>query len=315
MATVDIHNGLQVRNNSVDYSIAPSARQQVMLSEMERYNTTVASGRYAGWMLNRMIKGVPKTWALRHPVAAEQAASAIMTKRMNDVTISGDSVGKVFSAEPGGRFKFNRVLDNKIQMSRGQMPTKQAFIRNKITTTPRSKVKAGVLIDISGSMQAYAQLGLSLAWVIGSAINQLGGEVATVAFSNRVWPIVAPSEQNRAVVMCGTTAGDHLMAKSQLAVDGALDLIDGDGARLLFVFSDGEFGVGGETKYLQEACDSGVHVVWIAPDSVDSEQPVPRGASNFTTVEQADRMTYSELVEKVGDALVQSVKNTQTEGR
>ena len=308
--SIAIHKGLAVDSRCAAAGLQPTPRQLKALTEFDEYNKT-NSFQYEGSLLNRMTGRTDVTYGLRQPVPEETTAALMLSQRCNEISIAGDRMDTVKSLLPPGKPKFSRMVANRVASQRGELPTKKAYNRRRITPSPRTEIKAGVLIDVSGSMTHYSMLGLSLAWVIGSAINQLGGKVATVLFSNLAVPVASPTEQSNAVVMTGTSAGDHVMSEAQLMADGALDLIDGDGARLLFVFSDGEFGYRNETKYLREAVDAGVHVVWIAPRRIDASQPVPHTSSRFTSVEEASTTAYAELVDAIGDALVTSVTDSK----
>jgi hypothetical protein len=312
--SIKIHSGLALKARCADVGLQPSERQARMFKHMDKYNHH-ESYQYSDTLLRDFLVASSKhTWGLRAPVTAELTAAVLLAQRADEINIAGDTVTETFHELPPGDIRFEQLVDQRVQLSRGHMPHAEAFSRTEIAHAPRTQIKAGVALDISGSMAHMAALGSSLAWVVGSAIQRLDGQVATVAFSNEVYPLVAPSEQQDSVAMTGTSAGNHRFAEAQQMLDGALDLTDGDGARLLVVFSDAEFFDPDETKYLGEATKAGVHVVWLTPHDLHPAQPMPPRGEHFSVVSNVMQMDYAEIVATLGDVLVASVAKARGVG-
>ncbi|MDG6108828.1 hypothetical protein Daura_06065 [Dactylosporangium aurantiacum] len=97
----------------------------------------------------------------------------------------------------------------------------------------------GAAQRVSGSMGWAAPVLSSVAWVVGQAVRRVGGCGATVAFGEAVTSIVAPGADPANVTKFVAKDGSEAFVEAVQALDGALGLARGDGARLLVVVSDG----------------------------------------------------------------------------
>jgi hypothetical protein len=288
---------------------------------MDRYNNYTNGSSYAsrtvykhmtnaGYSEHRNKIGRAKkhthTWMVRPPTPLESASAISMSARLERLEVEGKAVSRTWSELPPGRLSFSRVKDRRLQRAAGQMPTTKQFERQKVKHAPKTKIKVGILLDISASMGGHAALGCSLAWVLAEATRRVRGDVAVVAASNEVWPLVAPDEVQPGVIVTGTSAGGHDMGGGVLALDGALDLIEGEGARVLVVFSDGQFDTT-RTKLLPLLGEAGVQVLWIEPKQLYAPE-IQRPRQFYSQCEVAPEDTYTEVLEHIAAALETAVR-------
>lgn len=243
-------------------------------------------------------------WAIRPPCAEEEAASLSLQRELETLMIGGRRSTRVRSDMPPGRIDTRRMIDWQMSLRSGKTPHSKPFTQMRHAEVQRTLINAGFVIDVSGSMEEHAALGSSISWVIHHAILRLRGQVTMVGFSNHLHPWVAPGEPLPGVLHTGTSAGSHHMHQAIAMVDAAANLLDSDGARLLFVFSDNGFHVS-ESKSLPLLANAGVQIVWVAPDDLSGFSKPRR---NFTAITNARSMRYSELVNAIGSSLKETVQ-------
>ncbi len=301
----------------ISKSLEPAtSRQRQMLVSMDRFNTFDAARQYSGgvirstmtrsgYIAHRSQYGRNSTWAIRPPTPLEQESAISTAKRLEKIEVRGAARSKSWSNDPSGKMNGSRYRKHKMTIRAGRVPTTKMFAKTKVQESPRTKVKVGILLDSSASMGTHCELGSSLAWVLAEATRRISGDVATVTVSNQVWPLVAPGESQSGVIVTGTSAGGHRIDDAVLALDAALNLVDGDGARLLVVFADGQF-PHDRTETLPLMGESGVQVLWVGPgDAIEPKITRPR--QFFSQCEVQDSDTYTDVLESIVSALESAV--------
>ena len=177
------------------------------------------------------------------------------------------------------------------QIEMKQPVTAQPFIQNKKARTIHTPITCGIMCDISGSM-SRAQLPLGIArWVLADAIHQVNGSVATVLFGNYGHAIQAPHEKVRKIEVYEAGGGHENFVEGFSLIDGGVDLIDGHGARLLVIITDGHFVLSEAVEYAEVVMDmckrAGVAVIWVTikeyfarPDAYGHGKIVEVGTKN-----------------------------------
>jgi Mg-chelatase subunit ChlD len=280
-----------------------TARQQNMLIQM---NADVAEWRFEGGMSwyvghspDREHDGKLVNVRTRVPTPVEQKAAHELAMRVDRVSVSGDSVTNVPSVLPPGRVRASQVMQQRIQLANGRFPTARPYAKREVAHAPRTPIKVGFLLDISASMARPAALGAALSWVVAEAVARVDGKVACVAWSRGHYGLVAPGERSQRIIEVTTVGGFHDIESGLLMADAALDLIDGDGARILVVFSDGQFSDREYTPYLAEAVRAGVTVVFVTDDGLPMQIP-----GGIEQVDMDSRTTLTDLVQTIGDTIV-----------
>jgi len=325
MSDFRITKGLEVpfRQESME----PGERLGRVLRGMDRYNATPgARVGYDGRVLNKLFarrpafiprassSGVVQTWGIRPPSPAEVSGAVSLARRVDAINVAGQEVTKVAKQAPPGRMNVRRLIAGRVQEANGMVSTAKPFMQRRVDYSPRTRITAGFVLDISGSMEQFSGLGASLAWTTHAAVSRVAGQTAMVGYSNEVFPLSAPGEPMPGVVHVGASAGYHDLDRALVALDAATDMWDTDGARVMFLFGDGEVGTANGhpgSLLMQQAAAAGVHVVWIAPHDMDTYSvPMPTH-SRFRLIRDAAAMPYSELIGVIGDAVVDSAKEAR----
>lgn len=126
------------------------------------------------------------------------------------------------------------------------------------------------MVDISGSMGSAMQPMATTAWVMAEAVNRIQGECAMVYFGNDVFPTLKAGQRLPEVSVYSASDGTEKFGKAFSALDGALNLLHGNGARLLVVVSDGEYTSDESRKAMEVVAkckEAGVAILWLPFDN------------------------------------------------
>jgi hypothetical protein len=148
----------------------------------------------------------------------------------------------------------------------GQMPTANQWERRIRKHTDEPTLNVGVMVDISGSMRAAMEPMATTAWVMSEAVRRVQGKAAMVYYGQDVFPTLKAGQHLDGVKVWSANDPTEKFDKAFKALDGALNLLNGNGARLLVVVSDGVYTDGecrNATKWVKRCEQQGVAVLWL----------------------------------------------------
>jgi len=106
----------------------------------------------------------------------------------------------------------------------------------------------------------------STAWIMSEAVRRVQGNVAMVYYGSDVFPTLKRGQRLKDVNVYSAPDGTEKFDKAFRALDGALHLIYGEGARLLVIVSDGQY-THEETEraksWIKTCSKHGVAVLWL----------------------------------------------------
>lgn len=213
----------------------------------------------------------------RAPNDEERRAAVALSKALEKARYRDRVVVKRGSVVPPGRLNARRALAASEQRSRGAEVTAEAWSRKQRFHTEDPELKIGVLVDISGSMGDAMQPMASTAWVLSEATRRVQGKCAMVYYGNSVFPTLKPGQHMRQVKVYTAPDMTERFDKAFKALDGAMDLLNSSGARLLVIVSDLYYSgyEGDRTKYWMKRCrDAGVAVIVVPFDYYTHAQSV-----------------------------------------
>lgn len=178
---------------------------------------------------------------------------------------------------PPGRLDGRAAMLGRAQRAMGTPVTAEPFIVTQYRVEPQPPLTVGVMIDTSSSM-SWAETALpSVAWAFSHAMGGIDGQSAVVTFGAKATPLIRPGERPAQVRMFSATAAMEDFSGAFDALDGALDLVRGQGVRILIVVSDGYFQPA-QRKATHEAITdlnrAGATVLWLGPEEYTD---FPRG--------------------------------------
>jgi hypothetical protein len=146
------------------------------------------------------------------------------------------------------------------------------------------------------------------AWVLSEAVRRVQGKAAMVYYGNDVFATLKPGQHLREVRTYTAPDGTEKFDRAFKALDGSMGLLDGAGARLLVVVSDGEYTSEERqaAKKWVRACEaSGVAVLWVSFGSTTTPERYLTGTSG-----QAVRIGHGNVTEAarlIGEAAAKAL--------
>ena len=204
----------------------------------------------------------------RQPDAAERRAAGLLKARLSQIKHPSTNPTRTLAQRPPGRLNMREAMRLTHQVGAGQRITAKPFEQRQAARTLQARLKVGIMCDISGSM-SNAQEPLAVArWVLAQAVHDVHGEVATVLFGDDAHGVQRGKERQSEIEVFEARGGWENYVPAFSMIDGELDLIDGDGARLLVIITDGRFNDRGAVAYAETTMDmcrrAGVSVVWLS---------------------------------------------------
>lgn len=202
----------------------------------------------------------------RLPVGAERAAAVTVAKMLEKAKYRDRDITEVKSHEPQGRLNIRAAMQNDAYKAQGAMPTAREWTRKVRKQTEEPKLTVGVMVDISGSMRPAMQPMATTAWVMSEAVRRVQGKAAMVYYGQDVFPTLKKGQHLDAVNVWTANDPTEKFDKAFKALDGELNLLHGNGARLLVVVSDGVYTdveLKKATAWMKRCEENGVAVLWL----------------------------------------------------
>ena len=202
----------------------------------------------------------------RAPSGIERAAAVKIANMLERAKYRERDEKEVTSILPPGRLRSRAMVQEAAYKARGSMIHAQPWKRTVRKHTDDPTLNVGVMVDISGSMADAMQPMAVTAWAMSEAVRRVQGRCAMVYYGSGVFPTLKPGQHLPEVNVYTAPDGTERFDRAFKALDGSLNLLNGTGARLLVVVSDGCY-TPEETekakKWIQECEKHGVAVLWI----------------------------------------------------
>jgi hypothetical protein len=202
----------------------------------------------------------------RAPKGVEHAAAVTVARMLEKAKYRERDITTVTSQVPQGKLRTAAAIQNAAQKSRGQMPTANPWKHKVRKQTDEPKLSVGVMVDISGSMRPAMQPMATTAWVMSEATRRVQGQCAMVYYGQDVFPTLKKGQHLNGVRVYSANDPTEKFDKAFRALDGSLNLLNGNGVRLLVVVSDGVYTDGEERaamKWMERCKQDGVAVLWL----------------------------------------------------
>jgi hypothetical protein len=225
-------------------------------------------------------------------------------------------VAKVKQETPGGRLHGRGQVQRVAQKAAGQRPTALGWSVKKRTHVDEPKIRVGVMLDVSGSMSAQAKIAGSMAYAMGNAVERVGGEFGMVLFGTDVLGLIKPGQKLDVAPEIQASCGWEYFSKAFYALDNEMDLVDGEGLRVLVLLSDGVFVQGSEEKaadaILPMLASKGVVIIHVDIDGdvIGSRYEMynPRHFNPYMPVTISRKMDPVKAVNLIGEHLLDSIR-------
>jgi hypothetical protein len=202
----------------------------------------------------------------RTPTTAERQGAVIIARMLEKAKYRERSQTEVNSSTPPGRLRTRALVQRNAMRARGVYAEVQPWRRTVRKHTDDPNLTVGVMVDISGSMNSAMLPMASTAWVLSEAVRRVQGRTAMVYYGSSVFPTLKPGEHLNEVKIYNANDNTEEFDTAFKALDGALSLLNGEGARLLVVVSDGAYRSDQRAlakKWVKRCAESGVAVLWM----------------------------------------------------
>jgi len=210
----------------------------------------------------------------RAPTAEERGAAVKLSKDLERARYRDRTVVEFGSQVPPGRFNGGEAMRMDAARKMGSRTDPYSPFRTKKRLEHDDPpLTVGIMADVSGSMTASQPNVATATWVLSDATYRVGNaSSAMVYFGQSVYPGLRKGERLAHVrVWDGRDPWEQFDGGFR-ALDGELNLLNGSGARLLVVVSDGQYGGtipvpqgDARDKWLRYCVRNGVGVVWLTP--------------------------------------------------
>lgn len=241
---------------------------------------------------------------VRKPTSEERVAAVSVAKSLERAKYRERSQTEVRSVIPQGRLRSRALVQNAAYKAVGVQTQVPAWRHTARKHTEDPTLKIGVMVDISGSMGGAMQPMATTAWVLSEAGRRVQAESAMVYFGESVFPTLKPGQHLNEVKVYSAPDGTERFDEGFKALDGTLNLLHGDGARLLVVVSDAYYsGVEREksAQWVAECKRNGVPVLWLTFDGGASARRLEKHGA--TVVDVAG--SIGEASKKIGEVASQ----------
>jgi len=212
----------------------------------------------------------------RAPRGDERVAAVQLAQLLEKAKYRDRDETEVTSEIPPGRLRTRAAVQGVALKSKGIMTKSEPWRQTKRKHVDDPTLNIGVMVDISGSMGGAMEPMASLAWVLSEATRRVQGRSAMVYFGNDVFPTLKPGQHLDRVRVFTAPDMTEKFDRAFKALDGGLNLLNGSGARLLVVVSDGEYPDHEKSavrKWVAACEQNGVAVVWLSFPSTYGAQP------------------------------------------
>lgn len=205
----------------------------------------------------------------RPPKPEERRAAVVVAKMLEQAKYRERSQTDVKSNTPPGRLRTRALVQRNAMRARGVYQEVEPWKRTVRKHTEDPNLTVGVMVDISGSMNAAMEPMAITAYVLSEAVRRVQGRTAMVYYGDSVFPTLKPGQHLDGVKIYGAYDSYEAFDTGFRALDGALSLLNGEGAKLLVIVSDGHYKSPereSAKKWLKRCTESGVAVLWLAFD-------------------------------------------------
>lgn len=202
----------------------------------------------------------------RLPESKERSAAVIVARLLEKAKYRERDIVEITSQIPQGRLRTRAAMQNSAQRAMGQLPTANQWERRIRKHTDEPTLNVGVMVDISGSMRPAMGAMATTAWVMSEAVRRVQGKAAMVYYGQDVFPTLKAGQHLDGVKVYTANDPTEKFDKAFKALDGSLNLLHGNGARLLVVVSDGVYTDAecrNATKWVKRCEQQGVAVLWL----------------------------------------------------
>ena len=202
----------------------------------------------------------------RSPNGQERNSAVKIAKALERAKYRERGAIEIGSIVPPGKLNTRKIIQAKALEQKGIFTQPKAFSKKVRKHTDEPELSVGVMVDISGSMASAMNPMASTAWIMSEAVRRVQGRCAMVYYGSDVFPTLKAGQRLKDVNVYSAPDGTEKFDRAFRALDGALNLLNGQGARLLVVVSDGHYTndeMESAKAWVARCSKNGVAVLWL----------------------------------------------------
>lgn len=245
----------------------------------------------------------------RPPKSDERAAAVTVARALERAKYRERDLAEIRSILPPGRLHTRGLVQAAAQRAQGRMVQAEVWQRKVRRHTDEPSLTIGVMVDISGSMGSAMEPMATTAWVMSEAGRRVQARTAMVYYGSSVFPTLKPGEHLSEVQVYTAPDGTEKFDEAFAALDGSLNLLHGDGARLLVVVSDGCYTsveLNKAKDWMRRCQDEGVGVLWLPFDHGHYATDILKGITTASLVPGV--LDPATAAKKIGEAAAQAME-------
>jgi hypothetical protein len=244
----------------------------------------------------------------RTPTSEERVSAVRIAKALEKAKYH-DRIRTVKPSDvPPGRLRTRALVQGQALRDKRINIDVEPFKRVQRHHTQDPELTIGVMVDISGSMGSAMKPMASAAWILSESVRRIQGKVGMVYYGSDVFATLKPGQHLDKVAVYSAPDGTEKFDKGFQAIDGALNLLNGRGARLLVIVSDGHY-VHDEKeaaeKWIARCRRAGVGVLWIGAGRAGeyATRYCTTGGAVFTRMKESATGVADEIGRRAAEAL------------
>lgn len=240
----------------------------------------------------------------RPPTGAERSAAVTVARALERAKYRERDAVEIKSILPPGRLRTRAIVQGAALKSKGVMTQAEPWRRTVRKHTEDPTLNVGVMVDISGSMSWAMEPMGATAWIMSEAVRRVQGRASMVYYGEGVFATLKPGQHLNDVTIYSAPDGTEKFDKAFKTLDGGMNLLYGNGARMLAVISDGCYTYD-ETKkakeWVRECQRNGVAVLWLTMGISNDARHIVAG-TNAQLAELTDFSDTQVIAKSIGDA-------------
>lgn len=246
---------------------------------------------------------------VRPPNSDERIGAVSLSKSLDKAKYRERDVAVVNSVLPQGKLRTRAMVQGQALKSKGIHQPVEAWSRRVRRMTDEPSLTIGVMVDVSGSMGGAMNPMASNAWILSEAGRRVQARTAMVYYGNSVFPVLKAGQHLEEVRVYSANDGTEEAEVALKALDGALNLRYGTGARLLVIVSDGDYRYDIRPKVKETIKDfdkNGVAVLWITYDNGQMAKYFLEGTAGEVACVKVGQ-SASEIANIIGQSAVKAI--------
>ena len=264
--SISISNSNELQDQKRSEDMKESATAKANTSKEQKKNEEIARQVFSKSSGPGQASTRSQLVEKRSPNGQERNSAVKIAKALERAKYRERGITEIGSIVPPGKLNTRKIIQAKALEQKGIFTQPKAFSKKVRKHTDEPTLTVGVMVDISGSMSSAMNPMASTAWIMSEAVRRVQGRCAMVYYGSDVFPTLKAGQRLKEVNVYSAPDGTEKFDRAFRALDGALNLLNGEGARLLVVVSDGHYTneeMESAKAWVARCSKNGVAVLWL----------------------------------------------------